>query len=128
MNRIDRYCLYVLLIGIFVSMPLRESQAGPYTILHQKGFPNADKGNQVAVSTALSRADQSATDHEHYRHLEDVCRGPSRAYRRGFRDGYREGYREGHRAYSRGYNRYGSRISLRPSYHIPYARFRGYRH
>jgi len=128
MNRIYRYSLYVFLIGMFVSIPLRESQADPYTILHQKGFSNADNGNQVAVSTTLSHADQSATDDEHYRHLEDVCRGPSRAYKRGYRDGYREGYREGHRPYSRGYNNHGSRISLRPSYHIPYGRFRGYRH
>jgi hypothetical protein len=127
MGRIYHYFLSVLLIGVFVSVPLSESQGGPYTILHQKGFPNADNGHQVAVSTTLSHADRSATDDEHYRHREDVYRGPGRAYKRGYRDGYREGYREGRRAYRGGYNDHGRRISLRPSYHIPYGRFRGYR-
>ena len=75
MNRIYRYSLYVLLIGVFVSVPLSESQAGPYTILHEKGVSNADNGNQVAVSTTLSHANESATDDDHYRHYEDAYRG-----------------------------------------------------
>ena len=108
MKKIYRYCLYALFVAVVVLTVKEDSQAGSFVV----GPEN--RGRNI---------ENEEVDFIRYPY---GCRDRSSLYRKRYIDGYKRGYRDGRRAYPVSYIYRSRRISLRPTYHIPYERFRGY--
>ena len=113
MKDIFRYLLYALFVAVVVLTVKEDSWAGSVVIGQQNWDCSSENKDEVYYSR--------------YSHgSRDRCSSYRKKYTHRCKEGYKEGYGEGLRAYPLGY-KYGSRISLRPAYHIPYGRFRDYR-
>ena len=128
MKDIFRYLFYGLFVAVVVLTVQEDSWAGSLVMGQENRDCNSE--SDEADPSLIADDDQSSINEAYYRRYSCGSRDRSSSYRKNHTDrckeGYKEGYREGLRAYPLGY-KYGSRISLRPAYHIPYGRFRDYR-
>ncbi len=133
MKEICRYFLCVLFAIVLVLTAMVDSWAGSYIAAQEKASCDSNTENKEVDSATVSNANLFPLDdgrHSRYPHgcgdrPPEYRKGHTHGYKEVYTRGYRDGYREGHRAYRVGYE-YVYRISLRPSYHVPYGRFRGY--
>ena len=108
MQDIFRYFLYALFVAMVVLSVKEDSLAGSFVVGPENGFRNIENDEVNLIRYPYG------------------CKDRSYLYRKGYIDGYKRGYRVGRRAYPVSYIYRSRRISLRPSYHIPYVRFRSY--
>ena len=108
MKDISRYFLYALLVAVVLLTVKEDGLAGSFVV--------GPKNRECNI-------ENEEVDLIHYPY---GCRDRSSLYRKRYIEGYKRGYRDGRRAYPVSYIYRSRRISLRPFYHIPYERFRGY--
>ena len=108
MKKIYRYFSYALFVAVVVLTVKEDSQAGSFVVGPENGECNIENEEVDFIRYPYG------------------CRDRSYLYRQGYIDGFKRGYRVSRRAYPVSSIYRSRRISLRPSYHIPYERFRGY--
>ncbi len=119
MRDIFQYLFYGLFVAVVVLTVQEDSWAGSLVIGQENRDCNSESDE---VDPSLIVDDNHASiDEAYYRRYSRGSRDRSSSYRKKHTDRCKEGLRP----YPLGY-KYGSRISLRPAYHIPYGRFRDY--
>ena len=108
MKDIVWYFLYALIVVVVLLTAKDDGLAGSFVVGPENGECNIENKKVDLIRYPYS------------------CKDRSYLYRQGYIDGYKRGYRVGCRPNPINPIYRNRRISLRPLYHIPYGRFRGY--